>query len=254
MKALLQYMPIQNGHFRWCSQQCEPLVACGQGCDRCKAEVYTYAIILSAIVVYLEFWGSGQTGSLSLATDAWHMGYDTLGYCIGLVGAVSMILFHHSEKRVEKSRRRLEMLMAAFLITTALTIFYETGQRIWQGNIPEIIESQLLLRIAAIGLLVNVVFLALFWALKIGHTHGSEHSHTSSPHTHGNKDKILSANFWHTFSDTVSSMMVVGNGITYQVTSDSSWFFLEFVVSLIIAGLLFWQGWRIFFLESDAVH
>ncbi|MFZ2299817.1 MAG: cation transporter [Candidatus Moraniibacteriota bacterium] len=219
-----------------------------KGCYRCKAEVYAYAITLYIIVACLEFWGSGQTASLSLASDAWHMVFDTLGYCIGLIGALSVFRFYHSEQRIERNKRRLEILMGLFLIGTSLAIFYQVGGRLWRGDVPEIIEGWLLLSIAAIGLLVNAVFLALFWALKIEHTHGD-----GEPHAHASKDKILSANIWHTVSDIASSMMVVGNGITYQMTSDSSWFFLEFPVAIVIASLLLWQGWRILSPERDVI-
>lgn len=211
-----------------------------------------YAIVLYAIVACLEFWGSGQTASLSLESDAWHMVFDAFGYCIGLIGVLSVFRFHRSEQRIEENKRRLEILMGLFLIGTALAIFYKVGGRLWLGDVPEIIEGQLLLSIAAVGLLANIVFLALFWALKTGHAHGDGHHHDHS-RAHAGTDKILSANIWHTVSDAVSSAMVFGNSITYENTSDPAWFFLEFPVAFIIAGLLFGQGWRILFPKSDAM-
>lgn len=253
MNTLSQFLPIRDGHFRWCGERQSHSAACSHsyGCYRCKAEAYAYAIFSYAAVAFVEFWGSGQTASLSLGSDAWHMVFDTFGYCIGLVGALSVIWFRHTEQRVERDERRLEILMALFLIGTALAISYQVGWRLWQGAVPEIVESQLLLRIAALGLLANVIFLAFFWALKIPYAHGDGHLRDDM-HTHGGEDRILSANIWHTASDMLSSAMVVGNGIIYQMTSDSSWFLLEFPVSLIIAGLLFRQGWKILFPKKDA--
>lgn len=238
-------MPIEDGHFRWCPERHKSPPECAHddhGCDRCKAWVYIGAIILSTLVAYLEFWGSGTTASLSLGSDAWHMAFDAFGYCIGFVGTVSVIWLHFSEKRTGKIEKYLEVLMALFLIATATFIFYEVGGRMWHGNVPNIVESRLLLAIAALGLAVNLVFLAFFQALKMGHAHGDD------AHAHMHEDKILSANFWHTLGDAASSAMVVGNGIVYQLSRDpSSWFFLEFPVSLFIAGLLAWQGWKILF-------
>ena len=259
MKALSQafakYLPVQGGHFRQCPDRNEPPLAHnhGQGCYRCKAKAYAYAIVLNALVAGLEFWGSHQTASLALESDAWHMAFDSLGYCIGLFEAVAITWFVLSEKRVETNKRNLERLMAVFLIGTGIFIAYEVGLRMLSGDVPHIVESGLLLNIAVLGLLTNLLFFVLLWALGIQHTHGDGHHH-ADPHTHRDTDNILSGNLWHTLSDIVSSVLVVGNGITYQFASGSSWFILEFPVSFCIASLLVWQGWRIFFPKNDANH
>lgn len=228
---------VRNGHFNWCPVD-RGLVR--RDCQRCQGEMYLLAMVVAVMVAWYEFWGSEHTGSLSLQSDAWHVVSDGLGYLIGLVYAL-LSLYRVSRLTIrEQLKYVLEFLMAAFLIVTAVNIGFGSVAQLWLGQAPVIEHSGVLFQVALIGLMANVALLLLFHAFGVGHAHdhSSEHDHA---HSHDG-NPILRGNFWHTLADTVSSVLVIGNGVIFSVTSNPTWRYLDLVVSIGIAGLLFWQG------------
>lgn len=236
---------VRSGHFSWCSV---PRTLGHHECQRCHGQLYGFALVITIVVAALEFWGSQETGSVSLWSDAWHMVGDAFGYAIGggyALLALSRLLKTEGLKWV---RGACEFLLGAFLVLTACGIFADAGGRLWWGVLPVVEHSGLLFSVAVTGLVVNGGLMFLFLSFGLGHGHDSQthdHAHRAS----GNA--ILRANFWHTFGDAASSLLVVLNAIIFSVTDNPVWGRLDLAVSLVIAGVLFYQGIATFAAQEE---
>lgn len=241
MKTLLQYMPIQNGHFRWCLDSRYPQVF-SFDCFRCKASGYLIAFLLGTAAAGLEFWGGFTTRSLSLLSDAWHMTFDVLGYAIGFIAMFRMLGARGDVARIAAERRRFEALMALTIAIAACVVLSEAWQRAVSGT-PEIIESLRMFVVTMIGLVFNLVTFFLFKALVIEHKH--EHEQGECAHKdHGSdmEDDILRANMLHTLQDSVSSVLVLILSVIFIFSSDPRFRYLDLFVTVIICSLLLKQA------------
>lgn len=255
MNALSQLWPIQKGHFVWCPQR--HYLDAG-GCNHCKTVVYAWAVVLTVTVGILEYWTSTVTGSLPLRSDAWHMFSDALGYGIGIVHSSVAVTFFLMQRNIELPKKVTEGAMAVFLSFTIVIILIETGERLFQGKPPDIVQGNLLFWVAVLGLVVNAVLFPLLRSLGIEHSHPHPHSHT--PHKHdeqghehkeghqhshkSGKDMVLQANIKHTLTDLISSLAVVGSTVIYARYPD----FVRFVdvaVPLLVVCILGDQIWKI---------
>lgn len=236
MKVLSLVPFVRNGHFDWCPRE---QTMGYRDCQRCQGQLYLFALGIAVLVAILEFWGGSHTGSLSLLSDAWHVVSDGFGYLIGVTYAV-LILWRVGSPTVQEQLKNLcEFLLGGFLIVTAFSIGGDAISRFWQGRVPVIEHGPILFGVALVGLVANVLLLFLFWMFGMGHhhDHGSDHHHGC-----GNENQILRGNFWHTFTDTASSVLVMVNGIIFSFTQDPRLGYLDLVVTLIIATVLLQQG------------
>jgi cobalt-zinc-cadmium efflux system protein len=120
----------------------------------------TVVLVLTLAVLAAEIVGALLSGSLALLADAGHMATDAVGIALAL-GAVSLA------QRPARGRRtfgwqRVEILAAVanglLLLVVAGYVLVEAVRRI--GRPPEI-EAGLMLAVAAVGLVVNLVSLAV---------------------------------------------------------------------------------------------
>lgn len=239
---------VRNGHFNWCPAS---QTLGHHECQRCLGQLYGFAFVVTIIVAALELWGSQHTGSVSLWSDAWHMLGDAFGYAVGGVYAFLATFRLLKPKGLNWVRNGSEFLLGAFLVLTAFGIFADAGGRLWNGILPVVEHGSLLFSVAAIGFAVNGSLLLLFRTFGLGHDHGSQtqHGHNHSHGTSGNA--ILRANFWHTLGDAASSLLVMVNAIVFSVTDDPVWGRLDLAVSLVIAGVLFYQGIATFAAQEE---
>lgn len=228
---------VRNGHFVWCPLE---RTLAYHGCKRCKGILYLAAMLLAGVTALIEFWGSFQTGSLSLGSDAWHVVFDGLGYFIGAVDALLVARFTKNRNTALLIKRVLEIVIAVFIVSAATIILIESFGRMQARSIPDIRHNGLLFFVALFGLGVNVLLLFVFRLFAVGHSH----SHGTNHNDHDQSDRILSANIWHTFGDAASSFLVIVNSIIFSLTSQPQWHYLDLVVSAIIASFLLYQGIR----------
>lgn len=232
MKALLQY-----GHFFWCAESRHPQTF-SFDCFRCKASGYLIALLLGVAAAGLEFWGGITTRSLSLLSDAWHMTFDVLGYSIGFIAMLRMLIAKGDVSRIAAERRRFEALMALCISMAACVVLGEAWRRAVYGT-PEIIESFRMFVVTAIGLVFNLVTFFLFKALVIEHEH-EEHTHKN--HGLDIEDDILRANMLHTLQDSASSVLVLVLSVIFIFSDDPRFRYLDLFVTAIICGLLLKQA------------
>lgn len=190
--------------------------------------ILTYSLLITGGYMLAEIIGGLWANSLALLSDAGHMFSDVLA--LGL----SLLAFHWSERaaNAEKSYGygRGEILAAAFngltLLAIALLVAIEAVQRLLR---PEPVQSQTMLLIAALGLLVNVFVAWLMWA--------------------GDRENLnMRSALLHVLGDLLGSLGAVVAGLLM-------WFYgyhwADPLISLLVAGLLAWGGWQ---LGRDSLH
>ncbi len=183
-------------------------------------------VALAAIVTFIfmvaEVVGGILSGSLALLADAGHMLTDAGALVLAWFG------FRLAERPADGARSfgwgRFRIL-AAFvngltLILISAWIIIEGGQRLLA---PSPVDAPLMIAVAALGLVANLVAFAIL--------HG------------GDRDNLnMSAALWHVAGDLLGSLAAVLAGIIIFFTG---WLPADPLLSLFIAGLVGWAGWRV---------
>jgi cobalt-zinc-cadmium efflux system protein len=182
----------------------------------------TWALLLAASYMAAEAIGGYITGSLALLADAGHMLSD--------VGALGLALFAMwLAQRPPTSTRtygfhRAEILAAlangSILVGISLVIFWEAFARLRN---PQPVEGPLMMGLAAGGLLINLVSLALL-------SGGREHSLN------------VRAAWLHVMSDTLGSVQTLVAGFLIW---KFSWNWADPLASILIGVLLIISSWNV---------
>lgn len=175
----------------------------------------TLGIVLGVMV--LEVIGGLLSNSLALLGDAGHMLVDALA--LGL----SLFAMTLARRPATLSRtygyHRAEIIAAlangATLVVLSLLIFYEAYQRFLT---PPQIRTELMLIVAAIGLVANLSGVALL----------RRSSHTSLN---------IKAAFWHVIGDTVSSVGVIAAAAVISITG---WYVADSIMAAVIGAIILW--------------
>ena len=127
------------------------------------------------------------SNSLGLISDSFHMLADCLSLLVALIaGYISMgkadNVFTYGYDRVEVISG---FFNGIFLVFVAFNVFCESIERIYE---PQYVESDHLLLIAILGLLVNIVGLVFFHEhAHIGHSHDHKSEAECPMHKHNHK-------------------------------------------------------------------
>ena len=175
-------------------------------------------LILTAVLMLVEFAGGWLSGSLALVSDAGHMLTDVLALGLALLA----IRFATTPANAKKTYGfyRLEILAALLngvtLIVLSGYIFYEAWQRF---SSPTGIKSGLMIVVALAGLAVNI---AGFFVLR-----------SSS------RDNLnVRGAFLHVVGDLLSSVAVIIGGLIIRFTG---WLLIDPILSVLI-GLMILKG------------
>jgi cation diffusion facilitator family transporter len=179
-------------------------------------------LVLTVLVLTAEVVGAVLSGSLALLADAGHMATDAVGIALAL-GAVTLA------QRPARGRRtfgwqRAEILAAVanglLLLGVAGYVLVEAVRRI--GNPPEI-GSGLMLGIAAVGLVVNLVGLALL-------------------HRGRSESLTIRGAYLEVLGDALGSAAVIVAAVVIAVTG---WTPADTVASLLIGFLVVPRAWHL---------
>ncbi len=174
----------------------------------------TLALILSAAVAVLEFWGGAISRSLALTTDAVHVCIDVFAMAVALIAALGAT--RRANRRKTFGYGRIEVLGAlvngAILLAATGVIAYEA---ILRFRVPTVPHGTTMTLIAAIGLAVNVV---------IGLT----------LHEHRENQNVRAA-LMHVAGDALGAIAVIIGGILISLTH-AGW--IDPLLSLFVAAII----------------
>ncbi len=175
----------------------------------------TLALILSAGVAALEFWGGAASHSLALTTDAVHVCIDVLALAIALLAAIGAT--RGANRRKTFGYGRLEVLGAllngAILLGATAVIVYQAILRFRAPVEPHGITMTV---VAAIGLVVNL-------AIGFGLARHQRDNHN------------LRAVLAHVVGDALGAFAVIIGGIVIVLTG-AAW--IDPLLSLFVATII----------------
>jgi cobalt-zinc-cadmium efflux system protein len=180
------------------------------------------ALVITLAFVGLEAAAGLAANSLALLTDAAHNVTDVLA--LALSWHALRLAARPSSSSKTYGYHRAGILIALFnsttLVVIALGIFYEAITRLMH---PPEVQEMLLIGVGAVAFVVN-----LGTALIV---------------RGGNRQDInVRSAFVHLASDAASTLDAVVAGVVIYFTG---WYALDAVVSLLIGGLIVWNGWQI---------
>ncbi|NOU98028.1 cation diffusion facilitator family transporter [Paenibacillus sp. LMG 31456] len=184
----------------------------------------TIALIITASIMLLEFFGGIATNSLALLSDSGHMLSDTASLLLSLI-AISFAIRPASSNKTF-GYLRFEILAALFngvtLFVVAIFILWEAYHRFLQ---PPVVASGSMMLIAAVGLLAN---LASAWSLM---RKGDVKNNLN-----------LRSAFLHIISDALGSIGAIIAGLFMLLFS---WYIADPIISVIVSLLILKSAWGV---------
>lgn len=185
--------------------------------DHRKADkkVLKWALAITLITMFLEFFYGFLTNSLALISDAIHMFTHSFALIISLVA----IVIASKKAPLDKTfgYYRIEVI-AAFVngLTIILSIFWILYEAIERYLTPTTIDIKTAMIVAIIGLVVNII--------------------TGIILMQGDRNNInLKSAFIHMLSDALSSVAII---IGYIVIYYTSWFWIDIILALMVAVII----------------
>ena len=167
----------------------------------------------------IELLGTYFSRSLSLGADAFHMMTDVAGISIAVVtGRIAAGRLQSREKKIVEARGAQISMTILSLVAIGVILF-----AVWRLFHPVVVESQVMMFIAGLGLVVNIVVL---WLLN-----------------KGRKESLnLGAAHFHVASDTATSVVVL---IAASLIAWSKWEWIDPVAGMMIGSIIFLGAWHL---------
>jgi cobalt-zinc-cadmium efflux system protein len=173
------------------------------------------ALLATALVALLEFWGGVASRSLALTSDAVHVCTDVLALALALLAAIGSA--RPADPRRTFGYGRIEVLGAlvngSLLFVATIAIVYEAARRF---ALPVEPGTSLMILVAAIGLAINGGVALLLRA-------------------DGRRDLNVRAVLFHVFGDALGGAAVILGGVAIAVTR-TAW--IDPLLSLFVAGII----------------
>ncbi|HEV8263744.1 MAG TPA: cation diffusion facilitator family transporter [Gemmatimonadales bacterium] len=190
----------------------------------------SWALGITAAVMVAEVVGGWLAGSLALLADAGHMLADAAALGLALVAA--RIAQRPATPERSFGLLRLEILAAlvngALLLAIAVGIGIEAWRRM---QAPPPVDGRLLLAVAAVGLVANVVAVAI---LHRGHEHSLNQRGA----------------YLHVLGDLLGSVGALAAG---AIVLGTGWTLADPVISVLIGGLVLVSAWRLVKESADVL-
>jgi cobalt-zinc-cadmium efflux system protein len=175
----------------------------------------TFALIATALVALLEFWGGAASRSLALTSDAVHVCTDVLALALALLAAIGAT--RPADLRRSFGYGRIEVLGAlvngTLLLVATIAIIYEAARRFATPVEP---GAALMTLVAAIGLAVNGGVGLLL-------------------RNDGKRDLNVRAALFHSLGDALGGAAVILGGIAIGLTH-RAW--IDPLLSLFVAAII----------------
>jgi cation diffusion facilitator family transporter len=188
-------------------------------------------VILTAVMMVVEIVAGYLTGSMALLADGWHMA--THVAALGLASAAYALSRRFASHRAfafgtGKIQTLAGFTSAVVLGFVAITMMVESVSRLVS---PETIDFGASLPVAVVGLVVNLVSVAL---LQHEHHHEHEHEHHHGHEHHHEHDHNHQAALMHVVADALTSVLAIGALVAGRYLD---WVFLDPVIG-IVGGLI----------------
>ncbi|CAO3596522.1 unnamed protein product [Absidia cylindrospora] len=196
-----------------------------------------YFLLLNLTYMFVQLAYGVFTNSLGLISDAIHMFFDCLALGIGLFASV--MSKWPSNTKYSYGYNRIETISAyfngIFLVLISISIIMEAIQRLLD---PPEMNTQRLLLVSFVGLIVNLVGIFAFNHGHAhghgGHDHGHGHGHGHDHHGHGHSANMEGV-FLHIMADTLGSVGVI---VSTLLIKWFGWTGFDPIASLFIAVLI----------------
>ncbi len=181
-----------------------------------------FAIVLTAVIFFMEFLGGIVSNSLALLSDAAHVFMDVIALILAF-GAMK-ISSRPSNRNVTFGYHRFEIFAALIngltIIAIAIFIFYEAYHRVFN---PPVVKGNEVFIIATTGLVVNT------WvAIKL----------------HGHHDLNIKGAYLHVIGDALASVAVIGGAVIIIFTGKT---IVDPILSILIGLMLLYGAVRLVF-------
>ena len=178
------------------------------------------ATLITLVMMVVEITGGYWLNSMALLADGWHMSSHALALGMAVMAYV-MARRLASDQRFTFGTWKIEILgsysSALLLCAVALLMLVQSVERLFS---PQPIHYNEAIRIAIIGLLVNLL---CAWLLKDAdhghhhHHHGHDHGHGDHAHDHAqghdhgheHQDMNLRAAYVHVMADAATSVLAI---------------------------------------------
>ena len=189
-------------------------------------KVLKWALSITLITMFLEFFYGFLSNSLALISDAIHM----FTHSFALIVSLLAIIIASKTAPISKTfgYYRIEVI-AAFIngITIILSIIWIVCEAYQRFVEPQVVDIKTAIIVAIIGLFVNII--------------------TGVILMQGDKDNInLKSAFIHMLSDALSSVAII---IGYIVIYFTSWYFVDIILALIVSLVIL--KWAIDILKNS---
>lgn len=189
-------------------------------------KVLKWALSITLVTMFLEFFYGFLSNSLALISDAIHMFTHSFALIISLVAIV--IASKNAPLNKTFGLYRSEVI-AAFIngITIVLSILWIIYEAVLRFLNPQIIDIKTAFIVAIVGLVVNII--------------------TGVILMQGDKNNInLKSAFVHMLSDALSSVAII---LGYVVIYYTSWYFIDIILAVIVAIVI--GKWAIEILKNS---
>ncbi len=170
----------------------------------------------------VELVGGFVANSLALLADAWHMLSDVAA--LGLAMLAGRIAMRPAHETMTYGYGRARLLAAQF---NGLMLWFLCGWIIWEAvdrlQAPPAVQGSMVLWIAAAGLALNLLLMRFL-------------------HADAHHDINMRAAYWHVLGDALGSVAAIVAGLVIMHTG---WMMIDPLLSLLVAGILAWGGWRL---------
>ncbi|MEX1317207.1 MAG: CDF family Co(II)/Ni(II) efflux transporter DmeF [Synechococcaceae cyanobacterium] len=206
--------------------------------DRSRAERNTRIVmLLTAVTMAAEIVAGSVYGSMALLADGWHMATHVAAFGITIV-AYRYERRHAGDPRFSFGTGKVGVLggytSAVALGVVAALMALESLERF---VLPQAIQFDEAIAVAAIGLLVNVIS-ALLLRDHDDHAHGTGHSHTHH-HPH-QQDQNLRAAYVHVLADALTSVLAI---VALTAGRVLGWIWLDALMGLVGAAVIAKWAW-----------
>jgi cation diffusion facilitator family transporter len=202
------------------------------GVDSSVAEKRTrIVIVLTATMMVVEIAAGMAFHSMALLADGWHMSTHTAAFII------TAAAYHFSRKHAQDARYSFGTgkmgILGGFAsaVVLAMVALLMAGESVRRMFVPEPIQFDQAILVAAIGLAVNLVSAVLFKGAHAhpGHDHGHGHDHggEGSGHHH---DLNLRAAYLHVLADAMTSVTAI---VALTAGKYFGWTWLDPVMGLV---------------------